>query len=60
MPARVTKARVHPGSCTGARISLRYEFSTVTQILDFVLDSPNPSRAYIRLCKHGKRFLLLK
>ena len=25
MFARVTLARVHPGSCTGARISLRYE-----------------------------------
>ena len=25
MPARVTSAWVHPGSCTGARISLRYE-----------------------------------
>ena len=23
-------------------------------------NSPNPSRVYIRLCKHGKRFLLLK
>ena len=27
MPARVTSARVHPGSRTGARISLRYEIS---------------------------------
>ena len=27
MPARVTPTRVHPGSCTGARISLRYEIS---------------------------------
>ena len=27
MPARVTPAWVHPGSCTGARISLRYEIS---------------------------------
>ena len=27
MLARVTPARVHPGSCTGARISLRYEIS---------------------------------
>ena len=25
-----------------------------------VSNSPNPSRVYIRLCKHGKRFLLLK
>ena len=25
MPAQVTPAWVHPGSCTGARISLRYE-----------------------------------
>ena len=25
-----------------------------------VLNSPNPSSVYIRLCKHGKRFLLLK
>ena len=24
-----------------------------------VSNSPNPSRVYIRLCKHGKRFLLL-
>ena len=36
------------------------------QTLDFVSglqtvsNSPNPSRVYIRLCKHGKRFLLLK
>ena len=29
------------------------EFSTVS-------NSPNPSRVYIRRCKHGKRFLLLK
>ena len=27
MPARVTPAWVHSGSCTGARISLRYEIS---------------------------------
>ena len=27
MPARVTPAWVQPGSCTGARISLRYEIS---------------------------------
>ena len=27
MPARVTPARAHPGSCTGARISLQYEIS---------------------------------
>ena len=27
MPARVTPAWVHPGCCTGARISLRYEIS---------------------------------
>ena len=27
MPARVTPAWVHPGSCTGATISLRYEIS---------------------------------
>ena len=27
MLARVTPARVHPGSCTGARISLLYEIS---------------------------------
>ena len=25
-----------------------------------VLNSPNPSHVYIRLCKHEKRFLLLK
>ena len=25
MPVQVTPARVHPGSCTGTRISLRYE-----------------------------------
>ena len=25
-----------------------------------VENCPNPSRVYIRLCKHGKRFLLLK
>ena len=30
------------------------------QTLDAVSNSPNPSRVYIRLCKHGKRFLLLK
>ena len=24
-----------------------------------VSNSPNPSRVYVRLCKHGKRFLLL-
>ena len=40
------------------------EFSTVMQTLEFVSglhdcpNSPNPSRVYIRLCKHGKRFLL--
>ena len=27
MPVRVTLVRVHPGSCTGARILLRYEIS---------------------------------
>ena len=32
------------------------EFSTVIT----VSNSPNPSRVYIRLCKHGNRLLLLK
>ena len=27
---------------------------------DWLRNSPNSSRVYIRLCKHGKRFLLLK
>ena len=44
------------------------EFETVNkQTLDFVSglhtvfvsNSPNPSRVYIRLCKHGKCLLLL-
>ena len=34
--------------------------STLSQVCITVLNSPNPSRAYIRLCRHGKRFLLLK
>ena len=45
----------------------RYKHSTVVmQTLDFVSglhtvsNSPNPSPVYIRLCKHRKRFLLLK
>ena len=36
------------------------EFSTVLQTRGTVSNSPNPSRVYIKLCKHGKRFLLLK
>ena len=30
------------------------------QTRDEVSNSPNPSRVYIRRCKHGKRFLFLK
>ena len=33
--------------------------STSSRVCITVLNSPNPSRVYIRLCKHGKRFLLL-
>ena len=42
------------------------EFETVMQTQDEVeglhncLEFSNPSRVYIRLCKHGKCFLLLK
>ena len=34
--------------------------STLSQVCITVSNSPNPSRVYIRLCKHEKRFLLLK
>ena len=34
--------------------------STLSRVCITVSNSPNPSRVYIRLCKHGKRFLLLK
>ena len=34
--------------------------STSSRVCMTVSNSPNPSRVYIRLCKHGKRFLLLK
>ena len=34
--------------------------STSSLVSITVSNSPNPSRVYIRLCKHGKRFLLLK
>ena len=34
--------------------------STLSQVCITVSNSPNPSRVSIRLCKHGKRFLLLK
>ena len=34
--------------------------STSSQVRITVSKSPNPSRVYIRLCKHGKRSLLLK
>ena len=33
---------------------------TSSRVCITVSNSPNPSRVYIRLCKHGKRFLLLK
>ena len=33
--------------------------STSSRVSITVSNSPNPSRVYIRLCKHGKRFLLL-
>ena len=33
--------------------------STSSRVCITVSNSPNPSRIYIRLCKHGKRFLLL-
>ena len=32
---------------------------TSSRVRITVSNSPNPSRVYIRLCKHGKRFLLL-
>ena len=31
--------------------------STLSRVCITVSNSPNPSRVYIRLCKHGKRFL---
>ena len=34
--------------------------STLSRVCITVSNSPNPSCIYIRLCKHGKRFLLLK
>ena len=34
--------------------------STSSRVCITVSNSPNPSRVYIRLCKHGKRLLLLK
>ena len=34
--------------------------STSSRVCITVSNSPNPSRVYIKLCKHGKRFLLLK
>ena len=34
--------------------------STSSQVCITVSNSPNPSRVYTRLCKHGKRFLLRK
>ena len=34
--------------------------STSSRVCRTVWNSPNPSRVYIRLCKHRKRFLLLK
>ena len=33
--------------------------STSSRVCINVSNSPNPSRVYIRLCEHGKRFLLL-
>ena len=35
-------------------------FSTSSRVCITVSNSPNPSRVYIGLCKHGKRLLLLK
>ena len=32
----------------------------IQKVCRTVENSPNPSSVYIRLCKHGKRFLLLK
>ena len=37
-----------------------YKPSTSSRVCITVSNSPNPSRVYIRLCKHGKRSLLLK
>ena len=34
--------------------------STSSRVCIAFSNSPNPSRVYIGLCKHGKRFLLLK
>ena len=34
--------------------------STSSRVCITVSNSPNSSRVYVRLCKHGKRFLLLK
>ena len=34
--------------------------STLSRVCITVSNSPNPSPVYIRLCKHGKLFLLLK
>ena len=44
----------------GELVNYLYEPSTSSWVCITVSNSPNPSRVYIRLCKHRKRFLLLK
>ena len=44
----------------GWEISQQLCKPSTSRVCMTVSNSPNPSRVYIKLCKHGKRFLLLK
>ena len=48
----------HERGCENTRQSCK--LSTSSRVCITASNSPNPSRGYIRLCNHGKRFLLLK
>ena len=48
----------HSGGWENSRQSCKP--ATSSRVCITVSNSPNPSHVYIRLCKHGKRFLLLK
>ena len=57
----ITRARLRGQDfATGKNSRQLCKPSTSSRVCITVSNSPNPSRVYIRLCKHGKLFLLLK
>ena len=61
---KLTSSKLHlfaNGNSKNLSLQTRFvQITLVSRVCITVSNYPNPSHVYIRLCKHGKRFLLLK